>query len=147
VETIKLFEAEDWKVLYISKDEDDNFKDVIKERQVKEYGSIEDFFKQLDENPNSDTDKNSDKNIRTSIQKDLSEKSNTINIMLGLNSNIKTENANKEYLKVMKNRESLNAIHLMSFEGDGNPFGKIWNEIVDEIKEKSPFRNFLTYSV
>ena len=36
---------------------------------------------------------------------------------------------------------------LINFEGDNNPFGEKFSDVCVKIKETSPFRNFISYSV
>ncbi len=61
--------------------------------------------------------------------------------------NKKVSKENKELIQHMQRRDTkINEI-LINFEGDNNPFGEKFSDTVSKIKETSPFRKFVTYSV
>ena len=47
----------------------------------------------------------------------------------------------------MKHNENFISNTLIKHDEEIDPFGQNWTEIVAKIKETSPFRNFVTYSV
>lgn len=111
---------------------------------IVEYSSIDDFFKKLG---------------KTNEETKQREKENEIKQIV---ENIKQANENGNYsprpsLLKLKTRESIisefNQLHkeenflFDNSEGTINPFGSKWSDSVKQIKDKSRFKNFETYSV
>jgi phosphatidylinositol kinase/protein kinase (PI-3 family) len=51
------------------------------------------------------------------------------------NESVESKNVEDDFVKIDINPEAI------------NPFGKVWSDIYKEIKEKSPFKNFQTYTI
>jgi hypothetical protein len=52
-----------------------------------------------------------------------------------------------EIINEIKNKSKGNELCIMDLNEAFNPFGKKFTDIEKDIKEKSPYRNFLSYSV
>ena len=53
----------------------------------------------------------------------------------------------QEILNEISEKQIMNESCHFNLNQEFNPFGKKFSEIAEEVKEKSPFRNFHTYSV
>lgn len=155
VETVRVFECEEWDLLYLKDESEDLLKKTNSPKQtllepkepevkkVKEYKSMDDFFKQLDEgNEEEEKDENTKKEEMLKFLK-LSEQLE----QKRLKSNQRHTVENKELLLHIKKIDSKFKDILINFEGDNNPFGEKFTDLTTRIKETSPFRNFITYSV
>lgn len=54
---------------------------------------------------------------------------------------------NQDVIDEIKEVKKDNEVCMLEYNEENNPFGKKWSDICAEIKEKSPFRKFESYSV
>lgn len=124
VECIRIYECELWDSYYIKDTNGFCSTDNNSSSDISHYNSINDFFNQL--------------SIKDSIIKLNNNNTNNNGNGNGNNSNCntKTSNGNKIYLSETSGT-------LLQIK----PFGRKWSEVLSDIKAKSHYRNFQSYSI
>ena len=161
-EIVRVCECEDWEELYIKEEEkviscpfnpEKNTAQEKNEHQVKtngshsspkknnknviEYSSIEDFFEKLEIN----VDREKTQKIQKIVDNiKLANESESV----GENHRVSRFRHNSVISEISSQKEE-NFLYDTTIQI--NPFGPKWSDIVNQIKEKSPFRKFETYCV
>jgi len=134
---VRVIECEYWDDLFIDEDDDhfyinDNeIKTISKEIELEKKNKMN--INRHKKNKKEEKVDNEYKNLNDYFEKIKSKESKSK----------LTQNVINDIKEVKKDNE----VCLLEYNEENNPFGKKWSDICEEIKEKSPFRKFESYSV
>ena len=136
----RVIECEFWDDLYIDEDDDhfyvndSEIKTISKEIEEEKKNKLN--IQRLKSKKKKTKSKSEDyKNLNEYFEK-IKSKENSSDSKL-----------NKNVIDDIKEVKKDNEVCLLEYNEENNPFGKKWSDICVEIKEKSPFRKFESYSV
>ena len=135
----RVIECEFWDELYLE-EEDDNF--YVNNNEIKKISKEIELEKKNKLNIERNNLKSKNKKGKSEDYKVLNDYFEKIK-----SKESSTSKLNQNVINDIKEVKKDNEVCLLEYNEENNPFGNNWSEICVEIKEKSPFRKFESYSV